>query len=187
MMLSTEKEQSWPAILDGIYSEYRHFMLRIAGSYIDDPQACEDVFHNAFLGLIRNQERIMQLTTPQLKAYLLLAVRHASIDYLRKERRMNLVDIADGMLEELVCQPGESVSASERSFRTVELYEVVRQLPVEDQTLLLGHYVVGLDSNELAQLLDCSPGGVRVKLHRANKRALALFSSVGLRLEDFLA
>jgi hypothetical protein len=28
---------------------------------------------------------------------------------------------------------------------------------------------------------------VRVKLHRANKRALALFSSVGLRLEDFLA
>ena len=186
-MKNTEKEQSWPAVLDAVYSEYRHFMLRIAGSYIDDPQACEDVFHNAFLALIRNQARIMELTAPQLKAYLLLAVRHASIDYLRKERRMNLVDIPDGVLEELVSRPGESASASERSFRTVELYEVMRQLSVEDQTLLLGHYVVGLDSNELAQLLDCSPGGVRVKLHRANKRALALFSAVGLRLEDFLA
>ena len=128
-MLSTEKEQSWPAILDGIYSEYRHFMLRIAGSYIDDPQACEDVFHNAFLALIRNQERVMQLTAPQLKAYLLLAVRHASIDYLRKERRMNLVDIADGMLEELVCQPGESVSASERSFRALSFTRLCASFP----------------------------------------------------------
>ena len=78
-----EKEETQLATLDAIYSKYRNFMLSIARSYIDDAQACEDVFHNAFISLIRNQERITQLSPSKLKAYILLAVRHASIDYLR--------------------------------------------------------------------------------------------------------
>ena len=186
-MQTREKEQEPLATLDSIYSEYRNFMLSVARSYIDDAQISEDIFHNAFISLIRNQERVTKLSPPKLKAYLLLAVRHASIDYLRKERRMNLVDVSDDILMDLISKSREVLTESEMPFQTVEFYSIIRQLSAEDQTLLIGRYVVGLDSNELAQLLDCSPGGVRVKLHRANKRALALFSSVGLRLEDFLA
>ena len=181
-----EKEETQLAMLDAIYSKYRNFMLSIARSYVDDAQACEDVFHNAFISLIRNQERITQLSPPKLKAYIILAVRHASIDYLRKERRMNLVDVSDDVLMDLISKSREVLTTSEMPFQMVEFYSVIQQLPEEDQTLLIGKYVVGLDSEELAQLLDCKPGTVRVKLHRANKRALALFSSLGLRFEDFL-
>lgn len=181
-----EKEETQLAMLDAIYSKYRNFMLSIARSYVDDAQACEDVFHNAFISLIRNQERITQLSPPKLKAYILLAVRHASIDYLRKERRMNLVDVSDDVLMDLISKSREVLTTSEMPFQMVEFYSVIQQLPEEDQTLLIGKYVVGLDSEELAQLLDCKPGTVRVKLHRANKRALALFSSLGLHFEDFL-
>lgn len=185
-MQKTEKKQAGLTTLDAIYYEYRNFMLSIARSYIDDAQVCEDVFHNAFISLIRNQEKVTQLSKPKLKAYILLAVRHASIDYLRKERRMNLVDIPDDVLVELISKSREVLTKSEAPFQTVEFYSVIHQLSVEDQTLLIGHYVVGLDSNELAQILDCKPGNVRVKLHRANKRALAMFLSLGLHMEDFL-
>lgn len=185
-MTIREKEREQLAALDAIYLEYRNFMLSIARSYIDDPQICEDIFHNAFISVIRNQERVIQLPPPKLKAYLLLAVRHASIDYLRKERRMNLVDISDDVLMDLIAKSRDVLTTSEMPFQTVEFYAVVRQLPTEDQTLLIGKHIVGLDSNELAQLLDCNPGTVRVKLHRANKRALELFTSLGLRFEDFL-
>ena len=181
-----EKEETQLAMLDAIYSKYRNFMLSIARSYVDDAQACEDVFHNAFISLIRNQERLTQLSPPKLKAYIILAVRHASIDYLRKERRMNLVDVSDDVLMDLISKSREVLTTSEMPFQMVEFYSVIQQLPEEDQTLLIGKYVVGLDSEELAQLLDCKPGTVRVKLHRANKRALALFSSLGLHFEDFL-
>lgn len=181
-----EKEETQQAMLNAIYSKYRNFMLSIARSYIDDAQACEDVFHNAFISLIRNQERIAQLSPPQLKAYILLAVRHASIDYLRKERRMSLVDVSDDVLMDLISKSREVLTESEMPFQMVEFYSVIRQLSAEDQTLLIGKYVVGLDSEELAQLLNCKSGAVRVKLHRANKRAFALFSSLGLRFEDFL-
>ena len=181
-----EKEREPLAKLDMIYSEYRNFMLSIAKSYIDDAQVCEDVFHNAFISVIRNQERVTQLPPPKLKAYLLLAVRHASIDYLRKERRMNLIDVSDDVLMDLISKSREVLTTSEIPFQAVEFYSVIRQLSAEDQTLLIGKYVIGLDSNELAQILDCNSGTVRVKLHRANKRALALFTSLGLRFDDFL-
>ena len=170
-----EKEETQLAMLDAIYSKYRNFMLSIARSYIDDAQASEDVFHNAFISLIRNQERITQLSPPKLKAYIILAVRHASIDHLRKERRMNLVDVSDDVLMDLISKSREVLTTSEMPFQMVEFYSVIQQLPEEDQTLLIGKYVVGLDSEELAQLLDCKSGAVRGKLHRANMRALALF------------
>ena len=186
-MMIREKEETQPAMLDEIYTKYRNFMLSIARSYIDDVQTCEDVFHNAFISLIRNQDRITQLSPSKLKAYILLAVRHASIDYLRKERRMNLVDVSDDVLMDLISKSREVLTASEMPFQRVEFYSVIRQLSTEDQTLLIGKYIVGLDSAELAQLLNCTSGAVRVKLHRANKRALALFSSLGLRFEDFWA
>ena len=181
-----EKEDKQLKSLEAIYAQYRNFMLSIIRSYIDDSQACEDVFHNAFISLIRNREKVTQLHAHKLKAYILLAARHASIDYLRKERRMNLVDVPDVALMDLIAKSRDVLSASEMPFQTVEFYSILRQLSAEDQTLLIGCYVVGLDSDELAQLLDCKSGTVRVKLHRAKKRALAMFSSLGLRMEDFL-
>jgi DNA-directed RNA polymerase specialized sigma24 family protein len=87
---------------------------------------------------------------------------------------------------DLIAKSQESLSPSELPLLTVELYSVIRQLPIDDQTLLIGKHIVGLDSNELAQILNCSSGAIRVKLHRANKRAFELFTSLGLHFEDFL-
>lgn len=185
-MLKIQKEEKQSSFLDSLYSEYRNFMISIVQMYIDDAQVSEDIFHNAFISLIRNQERIKELPRPKLKAYILLAARHASIDYLRKERKMNFVDVPDDVLLDLLSKSREVQTASKAPFQSVEFYSIIRQLSVEDQTLLIGRHVVGLDTNELAHLLDCTPGALRVKLHRANKRAFDMFASFGLRLEDFL-
>lgn len=185
-MRTIDREQARIPFLDSVYSKYRNFMLSIVKSYIGDSQECEDVFHNAFVSLIRNREKLESLSPPQLKAYILLAVRHASIDYLRKARRMSLVDISDDLFLDLISKSRKIMAVSEMPFQTVEFYSVIRQLPVDDQTLLIGYYVVGLDAKELARFLGCSPEALRVRLHRANRKALKIFSALGLRLEDFL-
>ena len=172
--------------LDEIYHQYRNYMLSIAKSYVDDAQASEDVFHNAFISLIHNQKTIAKLPPAKLKAYILLTVRHVSIDYLRKERKLNVETVPDNVLMALMEKSKNALSASELPFQMVEFYSLIERLPMEDQTLLIGRYIVGLDSNELARFLHSTPGNIRVKLHRANKRALELFSSLGLRMEDFL-
>lgn len=181
-----DKVQEQEEFLNNIYREYRRLMLRIARTYTDDAQACEDIVHNGFMSVIRNKEKIFEFPKPKVKAYIILATRHASIDYLRKERRMNMVDIPDDILVDLISRSQERLTGSEIPFRTVEFYTLIRKLPEEDQTLLIGHYMVGLDGNELARLVGCKPDTLRVKLYRARKRALAMFKSLGLRLEDFI-
>lgn len=181
-----DEMQAQEAFLNNIYLEYRRLMLKIARTYVDDSQGCEDVVHNAFMSVIRNKEKLSEFPKPKVKAYIILATRHASIDYLRKERRMNQVDIPDDVLIDLISRSQEKLRESEVPFRTVEFYTVIRKLPAEDQTLLIGHHMVGLDGNELARLVGCKPDTLRVKLHRARKRALEMFKSLGLRLEDFI-
>ena len=185
-MNTMQEEQKASSFLTSLYCEYRNLMLSIAQTYINDTQACEDIFHNAFLSLIRNQNRIQDLPRPKQKAYMLLAVRHACFDYLRKERKINTMDAPDDVLIGLASESRELLELSEAPFKTVEFYSVIQQLSMADQTLLIGHFIVGLDSNELAQFFDCTAGTVRVRLHRAKKRALGLFSALGLSMEDFL-
>ena len=182
-----QKEEKADMFLEQVYCEYRTFMLSVARVYIDDSQLREDIVHNAFIPLIRNEKRIKTLSVPQLRAYIVLAVRHASIDYLRKERKMNLADIPDDVLLDLVSQSSEAKTASTAPFLTVELRSVLQQLSSEDQTLLIGRYYLGLNSDELAAMFGCTAGALRVKLHRAGKRALALLKSQGLSLEDFVS
>lgn len=180
-----EKTQKYETRLSEIYTDYRQLMLRISGIYIDGTHACEDIVHNAFTSVIHNKEKVCEFPEPIIKAYIVLATRHACFDYLRKERRMNLADIPDDILIDLISRSQVRISESQAPFKTVEFYSVIKKLPVEDQTILIGHYVIGLDTRELAKLIGCKPDALRVKLYRARKRALELFKSLGLRMEDF--
>ena len=180
-----EKMRMQETRLNEIYTRYRQFMLSITRIYIDDAHLCEDMVHNAFTSVILNKEKICEFPEPVVKAYIVLATRHACIDYLRKERRQNLVDLPDDILIELLSRSQERLSDSQAPFKMVEFYSVIKKLPVEDQTVLIGHHVIGLDTRELAKLVGCKPDALRVKLYRARKRALELFKSLGLRMEDF--
>ena len=185
-MIHIHRKKSSDAFLDVLYRDYRKLMLSIARIYVGDTHLSEDVVHDAFISLIRNEDRIKTLSTPQLRAYIVLTVRHASIDYLRKERKMNLADMSDDVLLDLISKSGEVKSLSMAPFQTVEFRAVMQQLSEEDQILLVGRHFIGLNSEELAGILGCTSGAVRVKLHRAGKRALELFKSQGLSMEDFL-
>ncbi len=52
-------------------------MLSIARIYVGDTHLSEDVVHDAFISLIRNEDRIKTLSTPQLRAYI---VTHLKVE-----------------------------------------------------------------------------------------------------------
>ena len=179
-MRRIEEERQKSLFLESIYCEHRNLMLSIAQKYTKDAAASEDVFHNAFICLIRNEKKLQQLSPPKLRAYILLAIRHASIDYLRK------VDLSDDVLLDLLAKSRRFQMASQAPFQSVELFALIQELSLEEQTLLIGHYIVGLDTKELAEMLDCSHSALRVKLHRVKKRVFERFTSSGLNIGDFI-
>lgn len=168
--------------LESIYLRYRPLMLWSAEKYVG-PNDSEDIFHEAFMKVIRAAPTLQQLPPPKMKMYILLIVRGTAIDFLRKEQRYLQVDLEDGVLQNLLPRaPGQAVGA----FGRTELLEMMHTLPQDEQSLLIGKYYLGLSSKELTELVGGTDTAVRSKLHRARKKLLDAWTEAGLHMEDFL-
>ena len=168
--------------LESVYRRYRNIMLWAAEKYVG-PNDCEDIFHEAFMKVIRAAQTLAQLPPPKMKMYILLIVRGTAIDFLRREQRYLQVDLEDGVLQNLLTsEPGQTVGAYGRT----ELLEMMHALPQEEQSLLIGKYYLGLSSKELTDLIGGTDTGMRTKLHRARKKLFDAWTESGLHMEDFL-
>jgi RNA polymerase sigma factor (sigma-70 family) len=86
---------------------------------------------------------------------------------LRKTRRDH-VDLEVSSLDELVSSPSKQMGKQQELAR---LRAALRELPVDQQTLLELHYWHELSPAELAEVFATTPGSIRVRLLRA-RRAL---------------
>ena len=176
------QDQQTAFSLESIYLRYRHLMLWSAEKYVG-PNDCEDVFHEAFMKVIRAAQILQQLPPPKMKMYILLIVRGTAIDFLRKERRYLQVDLEDGVLQNLLTtEAGQTTGAYGRT----ELLEMMQALHQDEQSLLIGKYYLGLSSKELTDLVGGTDTGMRTKLHRARKKLFDAWTESGLHMEDFL-
>jgi RNA polymerase sigma-70 factor (ECF subfamily) len=85
-----------------------------------------------------------------------------------------------GVLSEAVSEP-----SPEQRLETREVAQLVREavnvLPPPEKEALLLRYADGLTSPEIASVLGEQPGTVRVRLHRARRRLVTVWSSLHLR------
>lgn len=185
-MQDIPQQQNIRRFLEDLYEKYRIPLLRIVRKYIGASNACEDVFHEVFIRIIKNAEKLYLFSEPKLEAYIFLVARGVSFDYLRKHYRHKQVDVADDdLLDHLIQQEQQELNAL-NAFDKIHLAEMVKSLPAEDQLLLIGKYYLGLDVNELVVITGGTPTAVRSKLHRAKKKAFQEWSQAGLSMEDFL-
>ena len=96
-----------------------------------------------------------------------------TVNVLSQERP----DLATASLDEI--KPGESEprirpAAADRAFADLTLKDrldkAIQRLPIAYQVLVNGHYLKGLQYDELAAALDLPMGTVKTHLHRAKRR-----------------
>ena len=176
------QDQQTGLSLETIYICYRRLMLWAAQKYVSHND-CEDIVHEAFMKVIDAAEKLQQLPPRKMQMYILMIVRGTAIDFLRKEHSYLQVDMEDHVLHGLITDQGEkSVGRYGRS----ELFMMMRALPPDEQTLLIGKYYLGLSSKELTALVGGTDTGMRTKLHRARKKIFDEWTGSGLHMEDFL-
>jgi RNA polymerase sigma-70 factor (ECF subfamily) len=83
-----------------------------------------------------------------------------------RQRKGTQVDFAMSSIAELVSTPGTRMA---RNQEHRHLLEALRQLPVEQQTLLELHYWEEMEIAELAKIFDAPAATIRTRLHRARK------------------
>jgi RNA polymerase sigma-70 factor (ECF subfamily) len=125
----------------------------------------DDLVQRTFLACVKAKDQFRKQSS--FRTYLFTVARHELYHHLRRQRRDgDRLDFSITSVAELITTPATKLA---REAERRRLHEVLRSMPVDEQTLLELHYWEGLDMAALAEVFEVSPGAIRVRLHRARK------------------
>ena len=147
------------------------------------PNEADDLTQQTFLACVRARNQFLGHAT--FRTYLFTIARNELCTRLRQVPKGVHVDLDVSSLDELVSSPSSQLRKHEE---LAQIRAALRKLPVEQQLLLELHYWHDLDAAALAEMLETSPGTVRVRLLRARRALRArLEASASAPLDDALS
>jgi len=147
------------------------YLRRMTGSR----EQAEDLFQETFK---RVHEKAHTFRGEGFKSWLFTIATHVAIDGLRKRKRVRLVSLnqkigcTDGNCDELgsVAAAADCFEPSEAAIRSEQKEQVrqaVEELPNKQRATLVLAYYQQLSYSEVADVLGCSTGTVKVHMSRA--------------------
>jgi len=125
----------------------------------------DELVQATFLACLRARDQFRAESS--FRTYLFTIARHELYRVLRTRQRDGArLDFELSSIAELVSTPATRIARNQEHRR---LLEVLRQLPVEQQTLLELHYWEDMDIANLAEVFEMPHTTIRTRLHRARK------------------
>ena len=172
--------------IESLYYQKRSMMFKVVCKYVYEPDMREDVFQEAFIRIIKCEDKLRSMTQAETDAFIIFVIRYAAIDYYRKMRPDNTITFENDILLNIIAHKEAERAPGVDDLGKVDLAMMMQQLSQEEQLLLIGKYYIGLSIAELCDIIGGSPEKVRIRLFRAKERVQALWQKSGLKLEDFL-
>jgi RNA polymerase sigma-70 factor (ECF subfamily) len=143
--------------MDAIY----RLTFAIVGDEADARDAAQETFISAWRQIGRLQE------VDRFDAWLQRVAVNAARMTHRARRRRGVREIASSRIGGLPQLPAtaEEAAGAEADARTLD--DALRQLPLEQRSILVLHHLDGHPVNELARILDIPAGTVKSRLHTA--------------------
>jgi RNA polymerase sigma-70 factor (ECF subfamily) len=154
---------------EAVFEQYRSRIHRHIRSLVRNQADAEDLTQETFL---RAHRSLGSLKEPAaLGVWLYRIATHVCYDFLRRTSRQPLqADDAAGRLEELAVEGPSMEQLVEKAEMIACGEKFLDRLPDGYRTVILLHDLLGLSSSEIALLLRCTPGSVKIRLHRARAR-----------------
>lgn len=125
----------------------------------------DELTQATFLACLRARDQFRNQAS--FRTYLFTIARHELYRVLRTRKRDgDRLDFELSSIAELVSTPGTRIARNQEHKRLVE---ALRQLPVEQQTLLELHYWEDMEIADLAEVFESPQATIRTRLHRARK------------------
>jgi RNA polymerase sigma factor (sigma-70 family) len=141
----------------------RYFGSVIAFFETKCPDEAEELTQSTFLACLRAKDQFRNDSS--FRTYLFTIARHELHHVLRtRARKYDKLDFELSSIEDLVSSAGTKLDRGEEHRGLVH---VLRQLPVEQQTLLELHYWEDQDISALAKVFGAPTATIRTRLHRA--------------------
>ncbi len=161
--------------VSGIYFSFYSKMLSKAVSMVSDKGCAEEIVQEAFLRIIKNVDRIMQIESSKLPYFVMAVLRNTAVDFQRELSRRGkhlAFSMDDGEAAEDIA---DSAPQPEEIYLRKELFHAVAKnissLSERDRLLLEAKYLLDETDGEIARQFGLSANSVRAALSRARKRA----------------
>ena len=159
-----------------LYNKFKGLMFATAYKYIADPHIVEEVIQESLMKLIAKVSTLQPMPQHILSQYIVSTVKNNTINCLKKQStaRAYYTNDSEGFPEDVEAPSlslDELIISKEAAARLGKIWPL---LPMDDQLLLEGKYILGYSDDELGRQFGCAAGSVRMKLTRARRRALAL-------------
>jgi RNA polymerase sigma-70 factor, ECF subfamily len=160
-----------PAAFGGIYERHVGRIYAYAIQRLHDPALAEDATATTFSRALAAIERFQPRSTgrtqnpPTVGGWLLTIARNVVIDLAQERRDIVALDIDDYTTLLASREPGPARTAELNDDRQ-RIFDAVRRLSATQRRIVVLRFQ-GWKSPEIAELLNMSPGAVRVAQHRA--------------------
>ena len=156
------------AKFERVYNKYRYLMLHVANKILQNHQDAEDAVHQAFIAVIENLEKIIEVDSPKTRSYLVIITERKAIDLMRYNNRRQTLEL------------NEDIAGAEIPFEIDNpVATAIAKLPAHYREVLLLRFDNGFTTREIASILSISNSGVRKMIVRAKKALQELLEKEG--------
>ena len=158
------------------YVTYRRAMFLAANAVLHHESDAEDAVHNAFLGIVKHPDVLLNAEEAQGKNYCIKAARNAALTIVRKNGTGPLA-MED---EALAAVPDEK--AFEELIEQAEYQDLLSEIENLDavyRDVLYLHYVMDMPVKKIADVLDRKLSTVKQQLVRGKKSLIAALKKKG--------
>ena len=157
-----------PAVLtfEAFYTQELKAVIGLAYALSGSRSIAEDLAQDAFLAAHRNWDRVSRYEKPQ--AWVRRVVANMSVSLFRRK-------MADA--KALARLRSDEAMLPALPEHDAEFWKAVRALPKRQAQAITLHYLEDMSVADIAEVLECAEGTVKVHLHKGRKR---LASRLGL-------
>ena len=142
-----------------LYNKYKNLLVFVASRYLDNTEDVKDIVQDTFIEFFNNTNK----KHTNIKSFLTISCMHNALDYLKKKKRIDIIDIEDIDLygnDEI--KPHESYSEI--------VADLKNYLNEEEINIVLSHLLYGYDFNNLSKTLKKNVNSVKSIYYRSIKK-----------------
>lgn len=161
------------SLIESLYTDYYVLMLHKAQSMVRD----QDIVESVMLRLIDRIELLKSCNRASVRSYLVTCVRNEAIDRMRREKKIQILDDAEGRLRKLSDESPHPVTGLIREEQIQAVVKALEALDDRERLALRMKYYDRMTEGEIARLFGMSRSGIRNVIDRARRH-------VGAQLQE---
>ena len=158
-----------------LYREHHRLMFATAWKYFRDKHTVEDIVSDSCVALMKNIDTLRGLDRIKLRAYIVSAVKSASLDYIDKsQRRAKYVIHASDEAMRTVSDKTDVQQEVALRQEVADVWSAIAKLGYKEQRIMQLRYSQGLTDQEIARKLNLSEESIRKYVSRARAHIKAM-------------